>query len=128
MAMREIGITAFFDLRNALETTLETRARNLSKNAVVTADQSLQTDIICAAQWILHAGFELMHLENDFFGDAWTKGLSKTTELWDGEPGFSRNRWKFWAKRFGESAIDGEAREVGEEAARVIRTNLGENT
>jgi len=128
MALREIGITAFFDLRDALETTVETRARDLSKNAVVTADQSLQTDIIAAAQWILHAGFQLLHLENDLFGDAWTKGLSKKTELWDGEPGFSRARWKFWAERFGESAIDGEARVVAKEATRVIRRNLGGST
>jgi len=125
MALREIGITAFFDLRDALETTLETRARNLSKNAVVTADQSLQNDTVAAAQWILYAGSELLHLENDFFGDAWTKGLSKKTEFWDGEPGFSRARWKFWAESFGESAIDVEAREVAKEATRVIRRNLG---
>jgi len=128
MAMREIGITAFFDLRDALETTFETRARDLSKNAVVTADRSLQTDTIAAAQWILYAGFQLMHLQNDLFGDSWTKGLSKKTEFWDGEPGFSRARWKFWAERFGESAKDVEAREVVGEAARVIRTNLGEST
>ena len=128
MASREVGITACFDLRDALETKLETRARNLSKNAVVTAGQSLQTDTIAAAQWILYAGFQLMHLQNDLFGDSWTKGLSKKTEFWDGEPGFSRARWKFWAERFGESAKDVEAREVVGEAARVIRTNLGEST
>lgn len=128
MALREIGNTAFFDLRDALETTLETRARDLARNAVVAANQSLQTDTIAATQWILYAGFELMHLENDLFGDAWTNGLSKKTELWDGEPGFSRKRWRFWAERFGESAIDGEARVVVGEAAHMIRTNLGEST
>ncbi|KAH0282582.1 hypothetical protein M436DRAFT_86632 [Aureobasidium namibiae CBS 147.97] len=127
-AMREIGITAFFDLRDALETTLETRARDLSKNAVVTADQSLQTDTIAAAQWVMHAGCQLMQVQNHFFGNRWTKGLSKKTELWDGEPGFSRARWKFWAERFGERAKDVEAREMVKEAACVIRANLGEST
>jgi hypothetical protein len=128
MAMRQIGISGFFDLRAALETTLETRTRDLPKNAIVTAKQSLENDILAAAQWIIYAGSKLLKIHNDFFGDAWIKGLSKKTDLWDGEPGFSQARWRFWAERFDEWETEEETSEAVKEAASVIRTHLAENT
>jgi hypothetical protein len=132
MVMRQIGITAFFDMRDALETTLETRTRDLPHNAVVTPSQSLETDIVAAAQWVRHAGFKLLQLHNAFFGEGWIKGLSKKTEFWDGAPGFSQARWKFWAERFEERAIGDQtskdARKAAREATLVIRANLGERT
>jgi hypothetical protein len=125
MAMRQIGIAAFFDLRDALETTLETRRGDLPKNAIVTPEQSSETDIITAAQWVIHASPRILHLHNAFFGEGWIKGLSKKTEFWDGEPGFSPARWKFWAGRFEERAIGDQtskdARKAAKKAACVIR-------
>jgi hypothetical protein len=123
MAMRQIGISGFFDLRDALETKPETRTRNLPTNAIVTAKQLLETDTVTAAQWVIYAGFKFLDVHNDFFGEAWTKGLSKKTDLWDGGLGFSRGRWKAWAERFDEHQT-----EAAKEAASVIRTHLGEST
>jgi hypothetical protein len=132
MAMRQIGITALFDLRDALETTIETRTKDLPHNAIVTPGQSLETDTVAAAQWIVHAGTKLLPVQNDFFGDGWTKGLSKKTELWDGEPGFSQARWKFWAQRLDESVTETQTNKDANEAIRnaacVIRTEFKEST
>jgi hypothetical protein len=132
MAMRQIGITAFFDLRDALETTLETRTRDMPHSAIVTPSQSLETDIVAAAQWVRYAGFRLLQLHNTLFGEGWIKSLSKKTEFWNGEPGFSQARWEFWTERFEERAIGDQtskdARRVAKEATRVIRANLGERT
>jgi hypothetical protein len=128
MAMRQIGISGFFDLRDALETTLETRTRDLPKNAIVTAKQSLENDVLAAAQWVIFADSKFLHVHNDFFGDAWTRGWSKKTDLWDGEPGFSQARWRFWTGRFDELATEEETSEAVKEAASVIRTHLAENT
>jgi hypothetical protein len=128
MAMRQIGISGFFDLRDALETTLETCTRDLPKNAIVTAKQSLENDVLAAAQWVIFADSKFLHVHNDFFGDAWTRGWSKKTDLWDGEPGFSQARWRFWTGRFDELATEEETSEAVKEAASVIRTHLAENT
>lgn len=52
------------------------------------------------------------------------RGLSKETELWDGEPGFSKARWNLWAGKFEELAredwLSRDGRDVAEEAARII--------
>jgi hypothetical protein len=125
MAMQQIGITGFFDLRDALETTVGTRAMNLPTNTLVTPEQSLEEDAVTAAQWVTSAGSKLLHLHNDFVGNVWYKGLSKNTDLWDGEPGFSQARWKFWADRFDERAIDTDVSEAAREAASLIRTHFG---
>lgn len=131
MAMLQIGINGFFDIRDALETTLETRARYLPKNAIVTPEQSLENDTVAAAQWVIYAGSKLLHLHNDFFGNAWNKGLSKKTDFWDGEPGFSQARWKFWAARLVERTTKDpgseEAIEAARDAACLIRTHLRES-
>jgi hypothetical protein len=128
MAMRQIGISGFFDLRDALETTLETRTRDLPKNAIVTAKQSLENDTVAAAQWVILADSKFLDVHNVFFGEAWIKGLSKKTDLWDGEPGFSRERWEFWAERFDEWVAEEEASEAVKEAASVICIHLAETT
>ncbi|CAD0098244.1 unnamed protein product [Aureobasidium mustum] len=103
--VKEIGIHAFFDLRNALKITVQTHGtKTLRHNSVVSARQAMETDVVAAAQWVIYAGTKLLYLENAGFGNHWTRGLSQKTELWDGEPGFSKARWEVWARRFEESA------------------------
>jgi hypothetical protein len=101
-------------------------------SAIVTPSQSLETDIVAAAQWVRYAGFRLLQLHNTLFGEGWIKGLSKKTEFWNGEPGFSQARWELWTERFEKRAIGDQtskdARRVAKEATRVIRANLGERT
>jgi hypothetical protein len=129
MAMQQIGINGFFDIRDALETIVETRAMNLPTNTIVTPEQSLEIDTVAAAQWVIYAGTKLLHLDNDFFGNARNKGLSKKTDLWEGEPGFSQARWKFWADRFDKRVTENpsseEAIEATKQAASSIRTHFG---
>ncbi|KAG9757778.1 purine and uridine phosphorylase, partial [Aureobasidium melanogenum] len=84
MFVKEIGIHAFFDLRNALEMTLETHAeKTLRQNSIVTAKQALEIDVVAAAQWVLYADDKLLRLDNAVNGEKWSRGLSKETELWD---------------------------------------------
>ncbi|KAH0153064.1 hypothetical protein KCU67_g9620, partial [Aureobasidium melanogenum] len=129
----EIGIHAFFDLRNALERTLETHAgKTLRQNSVVTAEQAMETDVVAAAQWVLDAGDQLLGHDNAGFGEKWRRGLSKETELWDGEMGFSRRRREVWAQRFEEIAkeewMSEEGRKVAEEAGEAIRGYLSQQS
>ncbi|KAH0402552.1 purine and uridine phosphorylase, partial [Aureobasidium melanogenum] len=84
MFVREIGINAFFDLRNALEMTLETHAgKTLLQNSAVTAEQVMEIDAVAAAKWVLSAGDKPVHLDNEMFGEKWRRELSQETELWD---------------------------------------------
>ena len=133
MFKREIGIHAFFDLRNALETTLETYAnKTVSHNSIVTAEQAMEIGIVAAAQWVIYAGNKLFHLDNVGLGDHWSRGLNKETELWDGETGFSKARWKVWARRFGERAneewVCEDGSRVAKEAANNIRGHLSQQS
>lgn len=59
----------------------------------------MTTDIEAAACWIIHGGSKLQSVSNESFGSGWSRGLSRKTEFWDGEPGFSTDRWHFWAQR-----------------------------
>lgn len=119
MFVKELGAHAFFDLRNALEMTLESYAKkHLRHNSIVTAEQAMKTDIVAAAQWAIHAGDKLLHLDNEVFGDCWSKGLSAKTELWCGESGFSKARWELWAHRSEELAKEDWMSEEGRETAR----------
>ncbi|THW24998.1 hypothetical protein D6D23_04757 [Aureobasidium pullulans] len=99
MFMRECGIQAFFDMRDALETTLCSHANTLLPHSTTSAEECLTTDIEAAACWIIHGGSKLQSVSNESFGSGWSRGLSRKTEFWDGEPGFSTDRWHFWAQR-----------------------------
>ncbi|THY25863.1 hypothetical protein D6D01_04826 [Aureobasidium pullulans] len=100
MFMRECGIQAFFDIRDALETTLIIHANTLLAHSITSAEESLSTDIEAAVYWIIHASSRLQSVSNESFESGWSRGLSKKTEFWDGEPGFSTDRWMFWMQRF----------------------------
>lgn len=133
MFVKEIGIHGVFVLEDALEMTLETHAeKTLLHNSIVTAEQAMETDVVAVAQWVIHAGDKLLGLDNAGFGGSWSRGLSKETELWDGEPGFSKGRWELWAQRFEERGneewMSEERRETAREAARKIRGDLSQQS
>ncbi|CAD0085700.1 unnamed protein product [Aureobasidium vineae] len=50
MFLKESGSSAFLDTRDALEYSLESHAKSLLFNSIVTVEQPLQTDTIAAAQ------------------------------------------------------------------------------
>lgn len=126
MFVREIGIHAFFHLRDAVESTLKTYAKSkLLHNSIVTAEQAMETDVVAAAQWVICAGERLIQFDNAVFGQKWSRGLEKETKLWNGEPGFSKAGWDFWAKQFeggaNEEWVSEEVSRVAQNAARVLR-------
>lgn len=106
--VKKIGINAFFDLRKALEITVQTHAIKTSlHNSVVSLQQAMEIDVVAGAKWVIYAGIKLLYLENAGFGNHWTRRLSQKTDLWDSEPRFSEVRRGFWARRLYESRRKG---------------------
>lgn len=86
---------AFFDIRDALETRID--KRQLPPNCILSDQQLKAVDIEIAATWILQGQQCILCLRNEDFSPGWEAGLAKKTDLWNGGPGLSAERWKLWA-------------------------------
>lgn len=73
-----------------------------------------------ASQWILKAGAtverfcrERANNDGEMGVKRWIGGDDGGDSMWDGEEGFSVERWAFWKKRFGEMGrLEGAERVV----------------
>lgn len=104
-------VFGFFILRDGLEETLSADAMNVDPSA--------------AAQWILLAGRQVFKGDNAMMEHHWERGLTKESELWKGAVGFSRTRWNFWRRKFGELSerddITNEVKNIVGQAARKMQ-------
>lgn len=91
----------------------------------VQADEPLEAWIPAAAAWIEVLGAEIYEWDGDY-GSARLAGASGGGGLlWKGRHGFSKERWKLWRERFGETARKEDepeqVKKVAEEAELMMK-------
>ncbi|KAF1978094.1 hypothetical protein BU23DRAFT_550203 [Bimuria novae-zelandiae CBS 107.79] len=76
-----------------------------------------------AAVWVFALGSKLYEREEDLTPKNRNEGNpAKGGDLWTGGPVFSKERWAFWKKRFGDVAgEEGDASLVSEETRKIAR-------
>jgi Protein of unknown function (DUF3632) len=95
-------IWAFYACRDALERGgwEEQGEPALFRAPLLSPAEVYAIDVSAAAQWVLCAGAVLVEVNNSDIEEHWARGLAQRTELWKGEPGYSRGRWGLWSQRF----------------------------
>jgi Protein of unknown function (DUF3632) len=95
-------IWAFYACRDALERGVweEQGEPALFRAPLLSPAEGYAIDVSAAAQWVLCAGAVLVEVNNSDIEEHWARGLAQRTELWKGEPGYSRRRWGLWSQRF----------------------------
>ncbi|OCK80675.1 hypothetical protein K432DRAFT_381990 [Lepidopterella palustris CBS 459.81] len=84
-----------------------------------TAAVNMDALVPAAAVWVLVAGRELWEKREDLTRTNKNEGdPAKGGEMWKGKSEFSRERWAFWRRRFGEEAENGE---LSEETRRIAK-------
>lgn len=118
-----LRIQAFFDIRDALEMSVESLEKDLPQNSLLSANQVKAIDIEVAALWVVHGGESILTLRNEHFGGDCERGFATETDLWSGEPGFSEERWQLWEGELRQAALsedDQRRRELALKAAAMI--------
>jgi hypothetical protein len=101
----EEAIFGFFCLRDILEYSFDTLDREFNavlkpttfKSKPITMEKLLGCDVKAAVCWVSQAMFDT---DNRAFGKSWTRGIETKTDMWNGEPGMSIERWRLWKERF----------------------------
>jgi hypothetical protein len=112
--------TAFFDIRDALEVS----ERRWPEHSILSEQQVRGLDVEVAALWIVHGRDCLLRVRNADFDEGWKAGLAKKTDLWQGEPGVSAERWVLWERELrwwaSSGGLDDRRGELALKAATTI--------
>ena len=91
-----------------------------------TEEEKYAAMVPAAAAWIFAAG-KNMYMEGDLSpnGEGWAGDPLECGQLWNGASGFSKERWAFWKKRFGDIVVyerlDEGTRKVAREAVAAMQ-------
>ncbi len=107
----DFDLYAIWELREALEHPV---------------DSSTDVKVQAAAQWIFFAGPRLYQSEKIFEHEPLVLDPARGGPLFDGERGFTKERWVFWKQRFEALSTDpqlsDDARRVADEALNAMIT------
>lgn len=79
-----------------------------------------ETNLPAALQWLIRAS-KVIHRDGGRMGTGWDFG----SEMWNGRPGFSQERWKFWKDRLEEIQKDGAIIEEVQQLSRTAGVAMG---
>jgi hypothetical protein len=116
--LRDFWMYCIWGMRDALEEELKDDGPD-DAHRPGTAVQKYDALVPAAASWVFVLGEELYEKEEDRSPTNPNQGNSaRGGALWKGKPEFSKERWAFWKKRFGEVS---EMEEVSEETRNVAK-------
>lgn len=112
----DFWIYCIYNMRDALENVQQDDGPN-DAHRPGTAVQKYDARAPAAAVWVFALGKKLYRKEEDLTPTSPNQGNpAKGGKLWEGKPGFSKERWALWKKRFGEIS---QMEEVSEETRKV---------
>lgn len=77
----------------------------------------LAADVCAAAQWIIYAGKYMWEDDRPDSPEFIQKALPSKSDLWEGSPGFTAERWQLWKNRFGFMA---QYEEIGPDSRKIV--------